>query len=68
MPWQRWLSDSLVELLILVVALVSILQFAVVSVEPTRKTSSLLPTDSNLPRIRLLNDHCKLTVSQCGVL
>jgi hypothetical protein len=68
MPWKRRLSHSLVQLLILVVALVSILQLAVVSVEPTRKTSSLLPTDSNLPRIRLLNNHCKLTVSQCGVL
>jgi hypothetical protein len=68
MPWKRRLSDSLVELLILVVALVSILQLAVVSVEPTRKTGSLLPTDSYLPRIRFLNDHCKLTVSQCGVL
>jgi hypothetical protein len=64
MPWQRWLSDRLVELLVLVVALVSILQLTVVSVESTRKSSSLLPTYSYLPRIRLLNDHCKLTVSQ----
>jgi hypothetical protein len=68
MPWQRWLSDGLVKLLVLVVALVSILQLAVVSVEPTRKTGSLLPTYRYLPRIRFLNDHCKLTVSQRRIL
>ena len=70
MSWKRWLSHSQVELLLLllIVTLVSVLQLAVVSVESTRKPGSLLSTDRYLPRIRFLNDHCKLTVSQSRVL
>ena len=70
MPGGRHLCDSLVKLLLLLlmVTLVSVLQLAVVSVEPTRQASTLLPTDRYLPRVRLLHDHCKLSVSQSRVL
>ena len=69
MPGGRHLCDSLVKLLLLLmVTLVSVLQLAVVPVEPTRQASTLLPTDRYLPRVRLLHDHCKLSVSQSRVL
>lgn len=64
MPGGWRLCGLIKLLLLLIIALVCILQLAVVSVEPARKTGPLLPTYRNLPRVRLLNNHRQLTVRQ----